>query len=564
MKIHDNILKTIVCLAVAAAITSGCVNEDIEDIPTPADPSTEEVEFEVSAYNFEFDADGTPIEFTVNTTHDWRIEVPTAASWCKVSPESGTAGLTTVTMTPDPVEDRTPRKRQLLTLYYGDTFTMLTVSQNLPNTAPSQVKLSYPGEDGTDVKINAEFAWEKASDPDGDNVSYELMVSPDNGENWTTMNTSTTRGRLPALMEKNTTYIWKVAAEDDFGGRSESETGSFTTGDGGAYKDGEVVLIQKENAGAPKPVHLIFMGDGFIEEDYIEGGAFDKAVETAVEAFFSIEPYPTYRNYFRISSVAVHSEERGATVLQDMKGCPAQTRNTAFKSKLDGGTSTNTECDYDKVFNYALTVPEMTTEALENTTVIVLINIDAYAGTCMMNRSGRSVSMCPMGKESFTKVVSHEAGGHGFGRLLDEYRYEDKELPSDVRDQIKDWRTEDPCYGYNISLTDSREEVHWKHYFGLGGYESVGLYEGGCLYKKGVWRPEEISCMEDNRPYYNAPSREAIVRRIMKSSGKTFSLDDFLSKDVTTKPASIFSVGPTYTDFVPLGEPILIDDMQTR
>lgn len=553
--------KLLYIFMILMTLAASCKKDEPQDIPTPGEPPVESVEFEASNYIFEFDSKGTPIEFTITSAHDWRIEVPASAQWCKVSPDEGSAGVTTVTLTPAPITDRTPRKKQLLTLYYGTTYTMLSVSQTMPNNAPDEVVLAYPSDDATDVKINVEFTWNAATDADGDEVSYELWVSEDNGENWMTIETSATRGKMEVLLDKNTSYIWKVITKDTLGGISESEVRSFMTGDGGTYKNGEVTLIQLENAGASKPVHLIFMGDGFIEEDYIEGGAFDRAVDTAIDAFFSIEPYPTYRNYFRISTVAVYSEERGATVLQDMKGCPAQTKNTAFKSTLEGGTSTNTSCDYDKVFSYALSVPDMTSDALENTTVILLINIDAYAGTCMMNRSGRSVSMCPMGKDSFEKVVSHEAGGHGFGRLLDEYRYTDKELPTADKDIIKDWRTADPDYGYNISLTNNRDEVHWKHYFSLPGYEAVGLYEGGCLYKRGVWRPEEISCMEDNRPYYNAPSREAIVKRIMKSCGKSFDLNAFLAKDVTTTTLSRASLGTPDKNFVPLGQPVLIDNM---
>ena len=150
------------------------------------------------------------------------------------------------------------------------------------------------------------------------------------------------------------------------------------------------------------------MGDGFVADDYVAGGAFDKAVETAVEAFFSVEPYPTYRDYFRISTVAVYSQERGATVLKDMSGCKAQTRNTAFSATLEGGNSTGTSCDYEKVFSYAQKVPGVTDASLKNTTVLLLINLDVYAGTCMMEMTGRSVSMCPMGKSSFEAVVSHE------------------------------------------------------------------------------------------------------------------------------------------------------------
>lgn len=555
-----DIRSIILAASLGALLFSACSKEEPGDTPQPVVPPVEEVDFEISQTEFKLDAEGTPVEFTINTKYSWEISVPAKASWCNISPLKGDAGETVVTITPSPITDRTPRTRQLLTLTYGETFTMLSVSQDLPNNSPVAASPAFPADGATDIKINVEFTWGASSDPDGDPVSYNLMLSSDGGKTWNSTTTTSTRAKYSELLEKNTAYTWKVVSEDNLGGSIESELYSFTTGDGGAYQDGEVTLIQRESAGAPRPIHLIFTGDGFIQEDYVEGGAFDQAVETAIEAFFRVEPYPTYRNYFRISTVAAHSMERGATVKETMADTPAQTRNTVFKSTFEGGSSTTVACDYDKVYSYALKVPEMTTEALENTTVIVIININAYAGTCMMTRSGRSVSMCPMGKSSFEDIVSHEAGGHGFGRLLDEYRYHDTVHPKEKADQINDWRSVDRYYGYNISLTDDRNLVHWKAYFSIDGYEAVGLYEGGNLHKKGVWRPEEISCMEDNRPYYSAPSREAIVRRIMKASGKEFNFDSFLSKDVTTQAKSV-KVKSQTGEFIPLGEPILIDNM---
>ena len=179
----------------------------------------------------------------------------------------------------------------------------------------------------------------------------------------------------------------------------------------------------------------------------------------------------------------------------------------------------------------------------------------------MMEYNGRSVSMCPMGKDSFEAVVSHEGGGHGFGRLLDEYRYTQSELPGDIKSQIKSWRSKDPYYGYNIDITGDRSQVHWAHYFDRPGYEAVDMFEGACLYYYGAWRPEYISCMEDNRPYYNAPSREAIVRRIMKSSGKTFNMDDFISKDKIRSTSGAPETRSDYVSqpFVPLAPPILVN-----
>ena len=532
-----------------------------KDTQVSVNVSQKGVAFTIDPVVFEFDEAGTPATATVISQTPWEITDADKASWLNITPGKGGVGRTTVTLTPKAITDRTPRTRQFLTLDYGKSFIMLTVSQKMPNQDPAAATLRKPARNESDININNTFEWNPAVDPDGDELSYTLMVSKDNGATWSSVESNTNSAKLPYMLDKNTSYQWKVKASDVFGGLSESEVWNFTTGEGGAHAEGEVMLIQQESAGAPKPVHLIIVGDGFIEEDYNEGAAFDQAVETAVAAFFTPEPYATYRKYFRISAVAAYSEERGATVLKDMRNCPAQKRNTVFNSTLEGGNSTGTECNYDRVLAYAKKVPGVTDEQLKNTTVLVLINLDVYAGTCLMYMDGRSVSMCPMGKDSFRNVVMHEGGGHGFGRLADEYRYYSASLPSDRISQVQYWRGVDPYYSYNISLTGDREAVHWKDYFNRAGYGAVGMYEGGMLYENGVWRPEYISCMEDNRAYYNAPSREAIVRRIMKGCGKEFNIDDFLAKDIV-KSNSVEMNAASWTgkNFIPLAPPILVEE----
>ena len=167
--------------------------------------------------------------------------------------------------------------------------------------------------------------------------------------------------------------------------------------------------------------------------------------------------------------------------------------------------------------------------------------------------------MCPMGQNSFGPVVVHEGGGHGFGRLLDEYKYYNEHIPNDVISQVKSWRSKDPYYGYNIDFTGDPAKVHWGHYFNRDGYDAVGMYEGASLYHIGVWRPEYMSCMDDNRYYFNAPSREAIVRRIMRASGSTFNIETFVKNDkVKADPTT---KAPNYVeDFVPFAPPILVEN----
>ncbi|MFI3287229.1 MAG: fimbrillin family protein [Rikenellaceae bacterium] len=328
------------------------------------------------------------------------------------------------------------------------------------------------------------------------------------------------------------------------------------------YADGDVVQWMTESAGASSPVHLIIVGDGYIEEDYAVGGAFDQDAQTAINSFFALEPYATYKDYFRVSTVAAFSEERGATVqtTTTYDNVPAQDKNTVFSSILAGGSSTGISCDYDAVYEYAYKVPGVGLTQIQGTTIIVMINLEVYAGTCMMSSDGKSVSMCPVGS-TFSAIVQHEAGGHGFGRLLDEYRYYSSSLPSSSISTITTFRKYDTYFGYNIDLTGSTSEVHWKDYFSRDGYGAVDLIEGGYLYYYDVWRPETISCMEDNRGYYNAPSREAMVRRIFSTSGSTFNIDDFIAKDIIKSDpyaASAPYLGAAASDMPHLGEPILV------
>ena len=60
---------------------------------------------------------------------------------------------------------------------------------------------------------------------------------------------------------------------------------------------------------------------------------------------------------------------------------------------------------------------------------------------------------------------------------------------------------------------------------------------------------EPTSCMHNNIPYYNAISREAMVKRIMEYAGEEYSFEDFKANDkealpsVTTKSDWMWSEG---------------------
>jgi hypothetical protein len=70
--------------------------------------------------------------------------------------------------------------------------------------------------------------------------------------------------------------------------------------------------------------------------------------------------------------------------------------------------------------------------------------------------------------------------------------------------------------------------------------------------------------MHDNRYYYDAPSREAIVRRIMRASGSTFDLNAFVAKDIIKSDPTNKSNAKRKSNYVeevypPLAPPILVN-----
>jgi hypothetical protein len=513
------------------------------------------VSFSLSMNEIRFDASGTALQLGVTANASWALYIPGIVDWCEADVLSGN-GDGVITLTPKPYTERKTRDGKLIFNSFN-TRLELAVSQAIDNRPPAAPELRAPANDSQGELIPVHFSWTASADDDDDEVQYFLCLSSNGGQTWNdTVPTTTTNATLTSkYIKKNTAYSWKVVARDLFGGESVSEVSHFVSGE---TNDGAVTVYQQYSAtDVSRGVNLVIMGDGFIEEDYEENGAFDKAVETAVEAFFAVEPYPTYREYFTVYKVTAYSEERGATVKSDFTYSPyqkKQNKTTVFGSVLDGSNSTGIACNANLVYGYALKIPGMTGAELANTAIILLINLDVYAGTAYMQQSGRSIAMCPLGV-TLEEIVQHEAGGHGFGRLLDEYiYYKNEDFPSS---NLRQWRGNDAwIYGANLDITGNRNDVHWKHYFDKPGYEMVGLFEGGGLYGKKVWRPEQKSCMDDNRPYYNAPSREAIVRRIMKITDKAFDYDEYYSKDDNTVPVFTRSASSR----IPLAPPILVQD----
>ncbi|MBO7111443.1 MAG: leucine-rich repeat protein [Bacteroidaceae bacterium] len=294
--------------------------------------------------------------------------------------------------------------------------------------------------------------------------------------------------------------------------------------------DGEVTTLQQSTIG--DGINLIFMGDGFSDRQ-IANGSYDGVIHNAINALFSEEPFRSFSSYFNIYSVNVVSMTEG----YDHNGQALGTGH-GFGTYVYGNDA--------KVIEYAKKA--ISESKMDDALIIVMMNEDAYAGTCFMYDApdgdygrGTSIAYFPVNSDldSFNGLVLHEAGGHGFAKLADEYAYEDNgTIPLEAIYSAK----ANEQYGWwkNIDFTGSISQVKWSRFINDSRYanENIGCYEGGFTYWSGVWRPTENSIMRYNTGGFNAPSRYAIWYRINKLAyGENWNgtYEDFVAYDAINR-----------------------------
>jgi len=497
-------------------------------------------------------------KFTVYSDGPWKA-IATSKWITEVSPSSG-SGDAEVTVT---AAESSLRRYQYSNLLFksGAYAPYITVAlEPQDNQAPEVPELKLPVDGADSVIVLPTFSW-NCSDKDGDSLRYTLSIS-ENQSDWIDYVTTDTVYRLLSRLEPSTKYYWKVTA-DDQNNRENSKTTSpvhsFKTSDKTFYFDLEYLLLKK--AKRANAISIIFTGDGYIEEDYQIGGTFISAMEEGIEALFSVEPYKSYSDYFNVYVLAAYSKERGMTILGKQK------RNTRYKvTKTQLEESTAVECSSDSVFKLVKTIPGITDELLKNTPVFVMSNENIYAGTCEMYLTGESISIIPVCRltdpdihTDYPSILLHEGGGHGFGRLADEYVTYDAAIPQTSQtgwsvEAIITWQAGGAFY--NISTSEETSLMMWGELCGKSGYELIKNPQGGCYYQYGVWRSEKSSCMIDNMHYYSAAQRLAIVQRLKSIAGEEFSLEEFMANDTVRKP----NVNVTRVEgqrFVPLAPPVL-------
>lgn len=98
------------------------------------------------------------------------------------------------------------------------------------NNAPRPFSLINPSNGATGVSIVENLSWEASHDPDGDLVTYDIYFGTI-PEASTLVKSGHTYNTYTPVLEKNTTYYWKIISKDPRGATSESEIWSFSTED---------------------------------------------------------------------------------------------------------------------------------------------------------------------------------------------------------------------------------------------------------------------------------------------------------------------------------------------
>ncbi len=283
-------------------------------------------------------------------------------------------------------------------------------------------------------------------------------------------------------------------------------------------RDGEVTTLQTATVG--RGIDIVLMGDAYVDED-IASGKYEQDMRQGMEQFFADEVYAALRERFNVYAVTVVS--------------PNRTTSNEGKWRLN--------YDDSICFEYAQRIDGID---MEHVTIINIVNDDnpgMLKGHASMYE-GNGVAHIETGGP--TELIIHEAGGHAFAKLADEYilgGYGDNRCPEEELTSFRQWM--DDCHARgmytNVSATNDPTLVPWAHMLTDERYKNeIGIYKGAWMWPYDLWRSSENSVMNTDDYRFNAPSREAIYKRVMKLSegdSWTYDYETFVSFDAPIREA---------------------------
>ena len=299
-------------------------------------------------------------------------------------------------------------------------------------------------------------------------------------------------------------------------------------------QDGKVSQLNIASQG--KGIPIVIMGDGFVDKE-IADGSYSRTINQAMEHLFSEEPIKSLREYFDVYQVTAVSK----------RNIFDGTSSTVFGTVPDHQTM-GIDVDASQVMKYVKKV-----EGIDSihALAVVIMNMNINKGVTYMMASNKisdysySIALCPvidsLKSEMFRSVLVHEAVGHGFAKLADEYVRSTEGSATD--DDIKELKERHEKYGWFLNVDSEKDstKVLWTKFIYDAEFsnEKIGTYEGGYTFFKGVYRPSEESMMRSNDAPFNAPSRQVIYNKVMKMAlDRTPTYQEFVEFDKAHKPTT--------------------------
>lgn len=445
----------------------------------------------------------------------------------------------------------------LETLYVFDGQIDALFEKEIPSTTKIVVKGTEPGEDEVFTVTPTLFDIDGYEQDITMTVTANMSYSIDSQPEWISKK-SDNSGVYTFTVSANTTsssrsgeIIFKNVNNSFLTVTVKQGIQTYTSSD--YSQDGQVTRIHSATVG--KGIDVVFVGDAFADKDQ---DLFNKYVELGKEAFFTEEPFRSTKDRFNIYRIG--SVSKNGIITQEGG-------DTKFSAQFEQGTYVGGDNNLVNSFVKA-SIPSVD---LTKTIIFVIINKAKYAGTCHMYSNNQAVCYVPLcrNENEYAQTLRHEGCGHGFGKLADEYFYDSMgRIPDDKVSELKKWKGF--AYGFyeNVDLTSDPNTILWSKFISDSRYSGkVGVYEGGYTYPYGVYRPTDNSIMRYNTGGFNAPSREAIYKKIMKfSEGNawTYDYETFVAFDAPARSAEAVTRAAAQcaavdkANFIPLAPPVMV------
>lgn len=466
-----------------------------------------------------------------------------SAKWLTFSPKSGEKGNQVITVATTSTNRTKNTRTAQLTIESGGSTKTVTIKQSGEYAVFEHDELNFTSDGGP---LNETFV----SSLDQDNL---FVYATDGIDEWIQSTNSTDRTRqeykysfqnlrvLPNTSKDPRTGAFFLMMKDKSGNPLALDTlFIYQEGASDGYQstdysqDGKVSQLNIASQG--KGIPIVIMGDGFVDKE-IADGSYSRTMNQAMEHLFSEEPIKSLREYFDVYQVTAVSKRNSFD----------GTSSTVFGTVPDHQTM-GIDVDASQVMKYVKKV-----EGIDSihALAVVIMNMNINKGVTYMMASNKisdysySIALCPvidsLKSEMFRSVLVHEAVGHGFAKLADEYVRSTEGSATD--DDIKELKERHEKYGWFLNVDSEKDstKVLWTKFIYDAEFanEKIGTYEGGYTFFKGVYRPSEESMMRSNDAPFNAPSRQVIYNKVMKMAlDRTPTYQEFVEFDKAHKPTT--------------------------